>query len=63
MIRIRDITHDENGAEVEVYCVEVPTHVQVEGGAAVDAYVAEYLNPPDVPDSAENPPTPAEGQE
>jgi hypothetical protein len=57
---------DEDGREIELSSVVVPQRVEAEGGDAVDAHVLEQLTAPTipaVPDSAENPPTLAEGAE
>lgn len=57
---------DADGKEIELYSIEIPADVEAEGAAAIDAYVAAQLAPPD-PDagvpSPTNPPTPAEGAE
>jgi hypothetical protein len=48
--------------------VEVPQSIEAEGGAAIEAYVAQQLAAPTPPtltaaESPETPPTPAEGSE
>lgn len=58
---------DADGREVELSSVVVPQRVEAEGSEAVEAHVLEHLTAPtapdSAPDSAENPPTLAEGAE